>query len=65
LDFFNVCESIENFNKLYKTGNEITSLEFDSDGIGIAIGTLKGQIGIFDLRKKVFNSLWFKLSFIA
>ncbi|KAG2370682.1 hypothetical protein C9374_011491 [Naegleria lovaniensis] len=30
----------------------VTAFEFDSDGIGFAVGTHSGKVGLFDLRKK-------------
>lgn len=46
------CQAIQEFDTSYTTGSEVTALEFDSEGMTLAVGTNKGQVALFDLRKR-------------
>jgi ribosome biogenesis protein ENP2 len=45
----NVCSNIR--DHMNTTGTEVTCFEFDSNGVTFGVGTNKGQVGLFDLRK--------------
>ena len=59
IGILNVSKNINQFNNiasqsnLDESSNEITSLSFDNDGIKLGVGTLNGQVALFDIRKNL------------
>jgi len=47
----NACESINTMAGLMDSSS-VTAFEYDTDGISFAVGTNKGKVGLFDLRKQ-------------
>ncbi|EFC48958.1 predicted protein, partial [Naegleria gruberi] len=46
------CGSINTMLPSEVSSSSITAFEFDNDGIGFAVGTNAGKVGLFDLRKQ-------------